>query len=310
MSAFQLRWKTVNRWWVWVLAVIGFLVLLVAVLSYLIQSESLRRYAEKQMNRHLKGYTVQIGRANFHPIGFSLDLNDLILIQNAHPNPPIASIGQIHASVHWHELLRGKAVGDFLIDRPKFYINIANIREEEKSKVPLKKKGWQEALESVYPLKINVFRIRDGEVTYVDEGPFKPLQASHINGSASNIRNVSSVKGVYPSPVRLEGRIFEKGELVIDGNANFLEEPTIGFKTDLKLSNMDLGYFKPITSRENVTLNKGTLSAKGSLEYAPDVTAVHLQSVEIKGAEADYVHLAKTAAKETKRAHEAVQTAK
>ncbi len=310
MAGFQLHWKTLNRWWVWVLAAIGFLVLLVAVLSYVIQSDALRRYAEKQMNRHLKGYTVRIGGANFHPIGFSLDLNNLILIQNANPDPPVASIHRLHASVHWHELLRATVVGDFLLDGPKFYINIKNIRKEEESKIPLKKKGWQEALQSIYPLKINAFRVRDGEVTYVDEGPYKPLHASHINGTATNIRNVRSADRVYPSPVHLEGRIFEKGELILDGMANFLEEPTIGFKTDFKLSNMDLGYFKPITSRENISLNKGMLSAKGSLEYAPEITAVNLHTVEIKGAEADYVHLSKTAAAEKKRAQEAAQKAK
>ena len=47
----------------WVLGIIIAIILVVTVLSYLIHSNALRRYAERQMNHHLKGYTVQIGRA-------------------------------------------------------------------------------------------------------------------------------------------------------------------------------------------------------------------------------------------------------
>jgi hypothetical protein len=50
--------------------------------------------------------------------------------------------------------LRARLIGDFLIDRPKLYINLKHVRKEVQSKVPFKEKGWQEALESIYPLKI------------------------------------------------------------------------------------------------------------------------------------------------------------
>jgi hypothetical protein len=50
--------------------------------------EPLRRQTEARINAALKGYTVRIGRLDFHPIGFSLDLEDLIVIQDAYPDPP------------------------------------------------------------------------------------------------------------------------------------------------------------------------------------------------------------------------------
>ena len=261
------------------------------------------------MNHHLKGYRVQVGRAYFHPMAFSLDLEDLTLIQEAKPDPPVAKIHRLHASVHWREILTAHLVGDFLIDRPKLYINLKNVLKEEESRVPLEQKGWQQALESIYPLKINGFRIRDGELTYEDEGPYKPLHLSGVNFQASNIRNIRSPEHTYPSPVRLEGKIFDKGTLTLDGLANFLQEPHVGFKGDVDLVDMDLSYFKPITSRRNISVEKGTLSAKGHLEYAPRITAVNLKNLEIKGVHVDYLHLPQTAEVEKERVQKAAQTA-
>src|SRR5512135_618930 len=91
----------VSRPWKWVLGIVGFIAVLITVLSYVISSETLRGYAERQMNKHLADYTVRVGRAYFHPIGLSLDLDDLVLTQNANPDPPVARINRLHASVHW-----------------------------------------------------------------------------------------------------------------------------------------------------------------------------------------------------------------
>src|SRR5512139_2166553 len=105
-----------SRQWTWILGGVAAAFLIIIVLSYLISSEYLRQYMEQQMNHHLKGYRVQVGRAYFHPIAFSLDLEDLTLIQEVKPDPPVAYIKRLNASVHWREILRARLVGDFLID--------------------------------------------------------------------------------------------------------------------------------------------------------------------------------------------------
>jgi hypothetical protein len=299
-----------NKRWAWVLGIITGVAIIAVVLSYLISSDALRRYMEHRMNSKLKGYTVHIGRAYLHPIAFSVDLDDLTLTQDAAPDPPVAHIRQLLASVHWRELLSAHLVGDFLIDGPKVYINLKNVRKEAESKVAFKEKGWQEAIESIYPLKINVFTIDDGDLTYLDEGPYRPLHLSHINFQASNIRNVRSPENVYPSSVHMEGMIFDKGRLTLDGNANFLLEPHLGLKADLNLSNMDLSYFEPILKRSNISVRSGTLSTKGNLEYDPKKTEVNLAELDINGVKVDYLHLPKTVAAEEERIETATETAK
>src|SRR5262249_13393138 len=159
---------------VWVGGFLAFILVVIFILAYLID-EPFRRRVERDMNARLKGYTVRLLKLDFHPIGLSLDLKELWIYQTAHPDPPVAYIPKLHASIHWKALLSRRLVGDFQLDNPKVHIDLRQFVQEAKDPTPIKDKGWQEALEAAYPLKIDRFAIRNGDVTYVDQGPFKPL---------------------------------------------------------------------------------------------------------------------------------------
>ena len=196
------------------------------------------------MNARLKGYSVRIEKLDFHPIGLSLDLGNLSIYQSAHPDPPIASIPNLHASVHWKALLSARLVGDFQIDDPKLHFDLRQFVEETKDPTPVGEKGWQDALEAAYPLKIDRFAIRNGDLTYIEKGPYKPLHVTKLNFTTENIRNVKSAKGVYPSPVDLEGVVFDMGHAKFKGNADFLAKPHIALKGDLELDQITVGLFQ------------------------------------------------------------------
>ncbi len=293
--------------WIWI--AFGLAILLIAGVSFYADTV-LRDSLERDINRQLKGYSVRIGAVSFHPIGFSLDLIDTTLIQNKHPDPPVVRIPRLHASVHWGALLHGRLVGDFLFERPKLYANLIQAKEEIKSKTPIRERGWQEAMESIYPLKIDVFRVVDAEITYVDEGPFRPLHLSHLNLWADNIRNVHSPDHVYPSEIHLDGVVFDSGKIVLNGNANFLAEPHVGVKASLSLERVGLDYFKPITNRYNLTIQRGNLSALGNFEYAQKTKEMDIQEISIRNADLQYIHKPRTAEAEYQTAQQIKQTAK
>ena len=144
----------------------------------------------------------------------------------------------------------------------------------------------------------------------MDQGPYKPLQLTDVSLSAWNIRNISVPDDVYPSTIQMEARIFDTGRLRMEGTANFLQEPHLGIKANVDVADMELGYFAPITNRFNILVRKGTLSAKGALEYAPSITDVSLNSLDIKGADVDYRHIAEAAATEQQRIRRLADTAK
>lgn len=284
-----------RRRWILVAVALVALVGLAAAIAVFFVDEPLRRYTEAKMNARLDGYTATIGALHFSPITFSLELRDTVIVQHAHPDPPVANIGRLHASVHWRALLAGRVVGDILIDRPVVVLDLPQATQEIGDATPVKDKGWQEALQAIYPLRINALRISRGDVTYKDNGPFKPLRVQDLELEASNIRNVRSEQGVYPSPMRLTARVFERGSVSATGWADFLAEPHAAFMADIKLDGIELDYFKPITNRYDIVLNRGTLSAYGEVEIAPEFRSVKLWNATAEGVHADYTYASKTA---------------
>jgi Domain of Unknown Function (DUF748) len=301
-----------RRLMIWGGGILAVILVGVFVLAYFID-EPLRRRIEREMNARLKGYTVRIEKLDFHPIGLSLDLEKLWIYQTAHPDPPIAYIPALHASVHWKALLSGRLVGDFQLNEPKIHFDLRQFVQENKDPTPMKEKGWQDALQAAYPLKIDRFAIRNGDLTYVDKGPFKPLHLTKVNFTTENIRNVQSEKGIYPSPVYLEGVVFDKGSAKLEGHADFLAKPHIALKGDLELDQIALDYFKPIAERYRFSIRSGSLStARGSIEYAPEIQRILISDLSLTGLDADYLHQEKQTGpteKVTKQAGKAARKA-
>src|SRR4030095_1675806 len=73
---------------------------------------------------------------------------------------------------------------------------------------------------------------------------------------------------------------------------------------------MCLYYYKPITNRYNLSVDRGVLSAGGHVEYAPNAKTVALTHATIDGIKVDYIHTAPTAATEKETRAKAAETAK
>ena len=299
-----------GRKWILPIGVLTGLVVLTSLAALLVD-EPARRYMEHEINRRLTGYTVSVRALHVHPWTVSLELVDTTIQQDANPDPPVARIHSLRTTIDWRALLHRKIVAEMTFDRPELYVNLKNFRTEARSDVPLKDRGWQEALEAVaLDLKINRLQIRDGSLTYVDAGPFKPLQLSRVNATAENIRNTKSRDRVYPSDVRADGVVFQSGEFWLDGRADFLAEPYAGIQTALRLDRVELGYFQPILQRYNLSVSRGTLSLTGNVEYAPTVARLVLDRVGVQGVAAEYVHTPRTAEVEKERAQRSLAAAK
>jgi hypothetical protein len=294
--------------WVWFTGIALFLLLGGFALDY-VADELLHRYMERTLNERLQGYTVRLAGVDFHPVGFSLDLEEGVLWQNANPDPPVARFSRLSASVQWRALLSASIVADFLLERPIIHITRRQTQEEEADEVPVQQRGWQGAVQAIYPLKLNELKVVDGEFTYVEEGQARPLHLSQLQLRAENIRNVWSPDRVYPSELYLTGTVFGSGAVVLDGQANFLAVPHPGVKAQVTLEKIELDYFRPIAGRHRIALRGGTLSGKGNVEYAPRIKVAHLQSLTIHGVQVDYLHTARSAVAEKRAAKEAVQTA-
>jgi uncharacterized protein involved in outer membrane biogenesis len=198
-----------SKRWVQLALGCGLVVVTVVVASAFVD-EPLRAYVEQRMNRSLKGYTVRIGALDFHPIGFSVDLEDVELVRTDEPDPPMATIARWTARVHWKALLSGRVVNDQYMERPRFHITRRLARKEVGDERPVRDRGWQDAVESIYPFKINQVRIADAELTYIDEAkPERPLHFDHVEVYATGM--FSRVTRLTRPSCNLKGRYSTKG---------------------------------------------------------------------------------------------------
>jgi hypothetical protein len=297
-----------RRWWIWGAGAVALMVVAAVVASFFID-EPLRRYLERQLNARLQGYTVRIGALDLHPLGFSVDAKDVTLTQDAHPDPPVARVPELSASVQWRALLRARVVADVQVERPALHLHLTQLVHETRDEVPVRERGWQEAVQAVSPLHINAVRIAEGEVTYVDKDWSRPMRLRQLNVRAGNIRNVQSAAGVYPSDLHVDGVIVDSGTFRLEGQADFLAVPHLAVKAQVALEQIALAPFQPVASRHNLDLRRGTLSAAGDLEYAPTVRLVHLRQLTIDRLQADYLHTAQTAVVEKRRVQQVKQAA-
>ncbi len=271
--------------------------------------EPLRRYAERTVNERLPAYTVHIGALDLQPLTLSLDLEDVVVKQKDHPDPPLAAVSKIQGSLQWSALVRGRFVTDEWIDHPLIHFTRPQAAKELDAP-PEQKQSWQEALFAMQEVQVNEIRLTNGDVTYRERANTKPLHITELNVKAENIRNVRSKAQEYPSNLHIDAVVFEKGKFTLDGQADFFAEPSLAVNADLTLTDIELAALQPVTASHQVHLAQGRLSATGHVEYAPTVQEVRLRCFELHDVKGDFIHTARAAKKEKEAGQKAAQAAK
>ena len=271
----------------------------------------MRSWAERKANANLKGYTVHIARVRPHFWKLAIDLYDLTLTQDTHPDPPVGNFGALKFSLAWSELLRFKVAGDLVLERPALHINLAQIQEEANSHVSLKERGWQKAVESIYPFKLDRVKVQDGSLVYLSAATAsKPLQLTKIAMIAKNVRNIAVGKGSFPSPVTLDGVLFDTGKVWFKGAADFLREPYAAGQGEISLERIPLDRLNPIAQNFQLKTQGGNLSARGAVEYTPETQVAHLSYVLFGNLRVDYVTSKSTEAIEREHAKQTIKLAR
>src|ERR1700719_4736318 len=166
------------------------MLMLALFIGYFFLDDMIRARTQVAMNQNLKGYHVALARAHLQVVGGILTLNGLRVIQQAHPHPAVADVSMMRFHIQMKELFSRRLVADVLLSHPKVHIDQTQLVAEKKDKVPLRQKGWQDALDAAYPFKVNRFTIDDGDVVYIQDRVNPPLHLANRNFTADNIRNI------------------------------------------------------------------------------------------------------------------------
>jgi hypothetical protein len=290
----------------WLLAA-AILVALMMIASVAVE-RPLRNELERRLNASLKGYTATIGRVDLRFFGLGFDLHDVTMVQNSLPRPPVLYIPTWSTSIQWRALLSAALVADMTFKRPQVYVTLEQAQSEAADPTPPSKHGWQEAVESIYPLKINQLKIQDGALFYWDKANPTPVHLKSYSLRAENIRNVRSIAGRYPSPLTLNATLADGAHFRFDGRADFLAEPHATLRGTMALRDLLLKSLAPAARPWDVRLNGGRLAAEGSVEYGAKQTTLALARVTLDGARIDYVQRSPESERQLEKATKAATT--
>src|SRR5262249_53387332 len=141
----------------------------------------IRARTQAAMNQKLTGYQVALDHAHLQLVGGILTLEGLRVIQQAHPHPPIADIAMLRFHIQLKELFSRRVVAAVRLHHPRINIDKTQFVTEKNRKAPLRKKGWQDALEAASPFKITRITIDRGDVVYIQDGVTPPLHLAGVN---------------------------------------------------------------------------------------------------------------------------------
>jgi hypothetical protein len=274
----------------WFGALIGSLAVALFIASFFLD-DIVREHAQVAMNQYIRGYHVSLEHAHLQLLGGILTLNNLKVIQQAHPDPPVADISMMRFHIQIKELLWRRVVADLLLRRPRVHIDKTQFVSERNSKVPLRQKGWEEAIE-------------DGDIVYIQDRRTQALHLAKLNFTADNIRNIHAPDNVYPSRFHGNWLMFGTGRATVDGHANFLEEPFPAARARYTVANVPLSVFDPEIRQLNISVSGGRLSSNGLIEYSPMITRVLIDNVGIADVGVGYLHLPSTQQREAQRVKE------
>jgi hypothetical protein len=302
-----------RRWWLIPLVVLSVLILTLVIVAWM-ADEPLRRYVEGEANSALPGYHVTIGALALHPLTLSIDLRDVVIRQDIHPDPPVLSIAHVTADAELAPLFSGQVGAAVRVDAPAFAITKKHVdgflRRGDTEVVKEQVEAWQDKIRESIAFQ-GTFYVTNGDLTY-DEGnaTVEPLRIERIDVEVTNITNRPEANDEYPSPVRVKVVFPDHSQMDLEGRANLLAIPVPRVEADLKIDRFQVKNLLPVAGRFNLQCREGALDLNGRVRYSKESTVVAIDNLRLQDAKIDYVHSAATKSKEVHRAKKVAQKVK
>ena len=249
----------------------------------------LRRYLERRVNESLTGYTVSIGALDLHPLSLTVELEEVTMVQDQRPTPPVLYLPSWRTNLEWRSLLSLALVADTRFERPKMFITLEQTEQETEDKTKLSDRGWQDALQAVYPLKINTFRIVDGTISYYDVGRVPPLEFEHVDFRATNIRNVRFGARDLSVSNRSSRLRCSAARSTPTATRISSPSPTPHSTRPSTCEKANIAPMGPMVRRFDLVVSKGLVGASGRLVLETKQTTVGLDRVVLSGPSIEYV---------------------
>lgn len=125
---------------------------------------------------------------------------------------PFFSAPTVDMSVEWKALFQGALVGEIHFEQPQ--LNLINGARKATDQAPLDE-PWGDKIRDLFPLKINRFTVRGGEIHYRDfnKKPAVDVEIDQLRMVATNLTNSSKLSETLNAEIEIAGRPLRSGRL-------------------------------------------------------------------------------------------------
>lgn len=282
--------RTRHRGWI----IGGISVALLAILAVIAASvadEPLRRYAEEQANAHLPEYRITIGAVDLHPLMLAVDLRDVVVRQQANPEPPLAAIAEVRADARLLPLLSGRVGAALHLEKPVLSATRqqvdALLAKTDAQEAKAQAVAWQDRVRDLIPFRVALF-VRNGEARYEGPPAAEPVRIRGWIVTVENVTNRPDDKERYPAALQVSADLLEQGRLSIDGHADLFAKPVPAVEADVQLHDFRVAPALKTIGQADVPMKDGTVEAAAHVVYAPSDKTVTVEHVTVKDPHIEY----------------------
>lgn len=292
---------------------LGLLIGLAAVLALLLIAvlatpALVDRWVVPTLNRHVQDYRLEIGDAQLALLRGAVVLRDLAVIQEAHPDPPVATVPRVVAGLDWRGLFAGELGLAARVETPHLGLAPHHVTAELGDDTLLLDKGWIEGFRALSPLPINRVHVANAAVSFVARPGAAPLRVSDTTVDADGLAH-SGEPGTFPSPLRITSTVFGRGRVRLEGGANVTNPARPTIDTELVMHDVPIDALAPLAAPFGVRIGGGTAAGEGHVTFTGTAQRAHLRTLRVDGLRVDYVRTPAVAAAEARRLDQALALA-
>jgi hypothetical protein len=219
---------------IWLLAILVAAIAIRAALPSLI-----RHFANRKLDT-IPEYRGRIGDVDLNLYRGAYRIQDIALEKlEGESRVPFFSAELVDFSVEWGALMRGSLVGEVELHSPRLNFVVAKTKKESQTGID---SSWADRSEELFPLDINRFSIRGGEIRFRDltRTPKVDIRIDRIEALAQGLTTrADDGDGPLPATLHATGKAMGQAEVRLDLKLDpMAKEPT--FDMDGELKNLEL----------------------------------------------------------------------
>jgi len=228
----------------------------------------LQRYVNHVLNE-IPGYRGDIGTVNLKLWRGAYQIQDLRLQKTTGKVPvPFFEAKTVDLMIEWRELFHGAIVGQVTLYEPK--LNYVEGPDEASSQTNIDN-SWQASATELFPLRINRFRLVDGEIHFRNfhTQPKVDVFLKDVQAEARNLKNTQRLGDKLFAIIDVTGQPARGSSLTAHMRLNpFATKSTFDLKGEL------LGY--PLVNLNNYLMTYSGFEVRGGhLDVYTEMTAVN-----------------------------------